>query len=107
VNDEPELVAYSVTPYGQDVAHTSGRSPSFVRVVGEGGTTTMRAADAPPPIPSRRRPTPAPSSATGGAELVRIKSAVMRAALLIADGDPRRLVLNADGSVTVLNGVRR
>jgi hypothetical protein len=79
--------AYSVTPYEHGVRQI------------------VRAADAPPPIPSRRRPSPVP--AAGGVELVRISSVVMAAALELAGGDPRRLVLNADGSVTVLNGVRR
>jgi hypothetical protein len=62
--------------------------------------------DATPPTRSvRRRPAPV-RQVPADVVSVQIDPAVMAHALKLAGGDPRRLVLNADGSVTTLNRAR-
>jgi hypothetical protein len=59
----------------------------------------------PRPIAGRRRSTTAPLSSSG-VTIRAVDPDALRQARELADGDARRLVLNDDGSVTVLNRAR-
>jgi len=85
----------------------NGNISTFVDVYVAEDRTIQRAVDNPrQPQPPEVKPSTISESRKRGATVRKINHLVMKTAMELADGDPSRLVINDDDSVTVLNNPR-
>ena len=85
----------------------NGNISTFVDVYVAEDRTIQRAVDNPrQPQPPEVKPSTISESRKRGVTVRKINHLVMKTAMELADGDPSRLVINDDDSVTVLNNPR-